>query len=249
MNYYDWQLVKDHYYLGTRNGGPSKTLTNNVVVIHILLNDLISNWMFPMHVSEYQTASSLMALNLTLNAKIHNAPLAVQNTYCQATLPLVIDATGSWVPLLFNSLGFASAEAMQRKYEAEFNCEEAPIIIAVNRPMRSYAMMNNARSVFRANDEWSVVFRQNYGTFDMNVLTHELLHQFGAVDYYYPDVTIQAAQRYFPQSVMLSGTEIDDLTRYLIGWTSDLSDAAISFLKETSSVNDLTIALAKARGV
>ena len=97
MNYYDWQLVKDHYYLGTRNGGPSKTLTNNVVVIHILLNDLISNWMFPMHVSEYQTASSLMALNLTLNAKIHNAPLAVQNTYCQATLPLVIDATGSWV--------------------------------------------------------------------------------------------------------------------------------------------------------
>lgn len=53
-------------------------------------------------------------------------------------------------------------------------------------------------------------------------IEHELLHLFGALDFYYPDRLFQLASKYFPNSIMSSGgpfcNQVDDLTRYLIGW-------------------------------
>lgn len=44
---------------------------------------------------------------------------------------------------------------------------------------------------------------------------------------------------------MLHGLEIDDLTRYIIGWDKKLSDKAKQFLNETSGVTEKEIAEAR----
>lgn len=245
----DGYLIRNHYYLGTRNAGPSRKLTGKIAIIHILLNDPMSSWVYPGHVTEYEKAVTSMSAKLMAAAALAGTRITIQSVYCQANLPMIADASGNWVSLLFRSLGYADAGEMQRAYELKTGCDEAPIMIALNRPMRSFAAIRNDRSLARG-DEFSVVFRHTLGTFDPIVLGHELLHQFGAVDYYYPDITVQAARRYFPRSIMFeNGPEVDDLTRYLIGWKDTLTPTAMAFLRDTASVNDAVILAAKLRGV
>ena len=249
MDYSDWVLIRNHYYLGAKNSGASRTLSGDVKVLHILINDMASNWMYPAHIAEYQQAAAMMDLVLNTTAMMHGHRLSVQSVFCQAYLPMVADQTGMWVPYAFSALGFPSSSAMQSFYESQFGCQEAPIIFAFNRPMRSFAGLNNDRSFFRQ-EEFSAVFRQPTGMFDSKVLIHELLHQFGAADYYYPQVTVDAAYRHFPTSIMFQGGDvIDDLTRYLIGWTDELTPTAVAFLKETMSVDDAMLMQARMRGV
>ena len=65
-------------------------------------------------------------------------------------------------------------------------------------------------------------------------LIHELMHQFGAMDYYTPAFVEEAAKKYLPHSIMNDGSEIDALTRYVIGWDDTLTPEAIAFLKATA---------------
>lgn len=250
MDYNDWQAIKNHYYLGSRNSGPSKALRGDVVVINILVNDYMSNWMYPAHVMEYQNAFNAMSVTLMSAAAASGASLTVRSVFYQVNLPAVADAGCSWLPNVFQSLGYANTDDMQRRHEQAYSCDETPIIIGFNRPMRSFAIADNAKNIIRFSDETSVVFRHLHGFFDPTVFEHELLHQFGAVDYYYPDSTVRAAQKYFPASIMYQGgPEIDDLTRYLIGWTDELTPKAIAFLKETSDVDELALMRARMRGI
>ena len=249
MTPYEWNMIRNNYYLGMRDTGASRKLTGNVVVIHVLVNDMMSNWMYPIHVSEYQMAAAQM--EMTFSNASYGSPHRpyMRSVYLQINLPMVADQSGMWINYAFASLGFPNAAAMQYYYESMYNCDEAPIIFAFNRPMRSFASANNDRSYFRQ-DEFSAVFRHTSYAFESRVLVHELLHQFGAIDYYYPQITVYAAQRYFPNSIMYTtGNEIDDLTRYLIGWTNELSDKAVAFLRDTMSVNDAVMAEARMRGV
>ena len=250
MNYTDWLQIQNHYYLGTRNVGPSRALKGRVVIIHVLVNDMMSNWMYPMYVAEYQNACNEMASKLMREAAASGTSLFIQSAFCQVNLPMYVDMNNTnWLPFLFGSMGHANASSMQRQYEAMYGCDEAPIIFALNRPMRSFASLDNERSFMRM-DEFSVVFRHQTGFFDSGVITHELLHQFGAVDYYYPQVTVNAANCYFPDSIMFrGGPAIDDLTRYLIGWTDELTPTAIAFLQATSSVDDYMLMQARMRGI
>lgn len=249
MNSYDWFMIKDHYYLGARGSGPSRSLSGNVVVIHVMINDMISNWMFPMNVCEYQLAASMMDSSLNQGAAQCGHSLQVTSVFCQVTLPVVVDQSCNWVPMAFSAMGFDSAASMQTYYERQYGCSEAPIIFALNRPMRSFASLNNEKGFFRQ-DEFSAVFRHTSGMFESRVLIHELLHQFGAADYYYPQVTVNAAYKYFPSSIMFrEGNDIDELTRYLIGWTNELSPRSVAFLKETCAVNEAELIRARMNGV
>ena len=64
-------------------------------------------------------------------------------------------------------------------------------------------------------------------------IEHELLHQFGAVDLYYPKEVVEIAKLFLPKSIMNDGYEIDPLTEYLIGWKESLSYNAALFLART----------------
>lgn len=68
---------------------------------------------------------------------------------------------------------------------------------------------------------------------------HEMLHLFGAKDFYYHDAYKTAARTYFPESIMLAtneGNTVDGLTAYLIGWTDELTGDAAAFVNDTKHV-------------
>lgn len=73
-----------------------------------------------------------------------------------------------------------------------------------------------------------------------SALMHEILHLFGAVDFYIPYKVEAAAKRYFPDSVMLDGANlgIDPLTQYLVGWRDDLTPEAQAMLDATRDVTE-----------
>ena len=95
-----------------------------------------------------------------------------------------------------------------------------------------FAMKNEGRDFASSSSGDDVEFLFVYGA-RCDALMHETLHLFGAKDYYYPERIAQTARRLFPNSVMLSSklSEIDSLTRYLIGWTNTLTDAAREMLQ------------------
>ena len=110
MNYMDQMLVNNHYYTGTRNTGVSGMLKGNVVIIHILVNDMASNWMYPMHVTEYQSMANQAASRLMLEAMMCGTLLTIHNVYLQAMIPGVVDMSNpNLITYIFNSLGFMNA--------------------------------------------------------------------------------------------------------------------------------------------
>jgi hypothetical protein len=71
---------------------------------------------------------------------------------------------------------------------------------------------------------------------DTSALKHELLHLFGATDFYYHDTVEQAADRYLGDSIMASAdafAPVDDMTAYLIGWTEEIDATAALILEKT----------------
>ena len=82
-----------------------------------------------------------------------------------------------------------------------------------------------------------VSYQNSFGELDVvHTLVHELLHQFGAIDLYYPDEITVAGEKFLGRSIMNCGMDIDDLTRVLIGWRTTLTDNAINFLEATKGV-------------
>lgn len=84
-------------------------------------------------------------------------------------------------------------------------------------------------NTLRNKDEFSVLCSQS----SPNTILHEFLHQFGAIDLYFPPDTIASARRNFGDTVMIHGSYIDPLTCYLIGWKRDFSKEVIAFLEDT----------------
>ena len=86
-----------------------------------------------------------------------------------------------------------------------------------------------------SNVEWITMFHKS----GYNGFQHELLHVFGAKDFYYPKEVEQWATKHFPESIMNSSDEeVDTLTAYLVGWTDTVADNAIAFLKDSIAITE-----------
>ena len=130
-----------------------------------------------------------------------------------------------------NSAGFTGnildlAETLQ----AQTYTEKVPVIVAFNKWGRSFASALTSEST---QVERCYIFD------DTSALKHELLHLFGATDFYYHDTVEQAADRYLGDSIMASAdafAPVDDMTAYLIGWTDTLTDNAGTFMYAAGAV-------------
>ena len=90
-----------------------------------------------------------------------------------------------------------------------------------------------------------------YGTEDAQyALMHELLHLYGAWDYYLHPEVEAAARTICPDSLMIrsqAGSRVDSLTAYVIGWTDVLDADAEALLAATAHLteDDIWLALAE----
>ena len=106
-----------------------------------------------------------------------------------------------------------------------------PILFCLNTEGRCYASTGSAlpeHVIFYIDNEPSTV-------------RHELLHLYGAEDFYFHDGVKAAAQKHLPDSIMLSSgnpnAHVDSLTAYLVGWTDQPDAVATAFLDEIATLS------------
>lgn len=224
-----WEF-EGHCLLRNKNQGVTKVLRDDVIVIVFYINDTESCWT-DADIAQYRAEHDIAMKRLMADASKRGVPLKIRTASCQLNVPCVCgNESCDWIKTAISLYRKGSAGEYQEYYEEKYDCDEAPIIFALNKNLRSFA--STAEERYPTWDEYSVVGR-DYCGFTSFTIEHELLHQFGAVDLYYPKEVIEIAKLFLPQSIMNDGYEIDPLTEYLIGWKENLGYNAALFLART----------------
>lgn len=234
--------IKNVFALRGKNVGCSVKLRGRVVLIAFLINDGGSRWD---RESEEVLVSSLkqVSANLMHTSGLNRDELDIAYAYCQVTVPYTVGKHNSsrFVQDVLRQFGYEDIQSYQKHYESKFHRDEACVSFVFNKSFRSYAVSVKAAEVTHregpGGNEYSIVaFNPKDPQKSQRTFIHELMHQFGAVDYYYPERLAIEAEHYFPGSIMNSGETIDDVTRYVIGWTDSLTPQAKAFLKAISKI-------------
>lgn len=134
-----------------------------------------------------------------------------------------------------SSLCYSSPEEMDSALKSELNVRQIAYLLVINKEGRSYKysyVTTESKKV-----EFCVFFddsiKQN-GTTCCSTIAHEILHLFGAEDYYDPYGNLpereKLAKELYPNDIMLSlpydvnDAEIGAYTAYSIGWTNTLPE-------------------------
>lgn len=250
----DLSDLTDIFALQGKNAGCSVKLRGKVVLITFLINDGDSHWNKEAEKSAVEMLRSA-CVRLMKDSGLNKQELQITYAYCQVSIPSVVTRknSGSCVVDVLRQFGYNTIQEYQKHYESKFSRNETAVTFLFNKSFRSYAQ-KVAKAPAEADyqnsysDEYSVVsFDPGNIPNSERTFLHELLHQFGAIDYYYPDVVKFKAEKILPNSIMNEGDMIDDLTRYIIGWDDTPSDAAIQFLDSIKFVTpeDVDFALKK----
>lgn len=219
------EIFKNHFIFNKKNQGASKALTGNVIAVVFYVNDATSKWT-ESAIAEYKVKIKKAYDKICLVARNNNVDLNIRTASCQINVPIECthNNTREWIRLALSGYSRDKASDYQSYFENKYNCDEAPVVFVFNKPFRAYAQSANEN--YPTRDEFSVLASSE----SEKTIIHELLHQFGAYDYYYPQIVYDAAKKYLPGSVMADGGDIDSLTQYLIGWKNTLGDNDALFL-------------------
>ena len=220
---------KNHAFLCHRNEGASLRLLGDVHILSVFVNDKESAWTAAAEKTYCQAVKTVIE-SLHTQAKKHGKRLSCCHSCFRMTVPHT--HTGNFYSYLPHYFHLKTVGEMQACYEKDLLCHEAPFLFVFNQRGRNYAYEDAKGDGFQT-DEYSVIYRP----FTPVGIMHELIHQFGGIDYYTPASVKVLAEKHMPYSVMLgNGWEIDDVTAYLIGWKNDLSPHALAFLSQASSL-------------
>lgn len=223
------RIYKDHYFISRRHVGSVKSLVGSVDVIVFFVNDSQSVWT-ERDKARYKASQKSAMKYILWKARERGINLQIRNAYVDATLRMVCtpDNYQTWSQAIISKYGSSDILAYQRKHEVVEQCTEAPILFVLNKPFRSSAFSVDWQS--RMFGELAIISSQ--GT--EHTIAHELLHQFGAMDLYYPPEVKNLVERMNYSSIMASHSmNIDDLTAYLIGWSEEIDDATVQLLEKT----------------
>lgn len=216
-----------------RLGGNCKTLEGDVAITVLFMDDWESSWTqekkdeFLSAVYDtcwdltYEAANWGKEVNFTVFSTQGYAEEIVEPQLAYLSFPQHVASAGysNYMPDFVDAL------------QAQTYTEKVPVIVAFNKTGRSYACPD-------ANDYDTV--EKCYIFDDTSALKHELLHLFGAADFYYHDYLDWSVGEYLGDSIMASSSEafspVDDMTAYLIGWTDTLTDNASSFVYAAGAV-------------
>lgn len=229
-------------FLKTKNKGDCRELKGNVVVTFILLDTPEGKWN-EADISQFKTVQDKATRSLNAEAAQNGVSLNVRLEYIPAAISSYVNHS-SYDESLSDALkaaGLPGKEDAIYHLKEKYGCDEAPIIFTLNFKDRSFASNQSADRGF----EFAIIFNEkNEGA----NYRHELLHIFGAQDFYYPDEVKKHAKDDFYDSVMLgmvTETVVDSFTQYLIGWDLQMDSEAQSFFDKIDHVSaeDISAAL------
>ncbi len=225
--------IKDHFFLCSRNLGPSRMLKGNVTVIVCFMKQQQFDFL------ECTKAGFLRELAtacewLTAQARRHGTNLNISYQQYTIDIPPGVNPQDGF-HLIKHVLGDAprTMDDLQSQFEKKLGVDETPFMLVFDKEDRSFARHQCLPD--RPSNEVSVIFKSVPLLYKWTTVAHELLHQFGAFDFYYPPAITEAATQYFKDSIMGIGKRdvLDDLTAYLVGIKDTFSRDTRCFLEKT----------------
>ena len=227
-----------HILLNWKDCGPCKRLTGDVEIAVILVslpdapwngpdgNALKENLRLAANAIEKEAAKHGVWLRLSIRCYTAKAARRVDNTEDSVT----------WAETVLDS--DSSLPAYNRD---AYSYDSRPVVFCLNTPGRAFARMWSTE----AKAEFAVLYGIDGAK---TTLSHELLHLYGARDYYLPRELKAAATEHCPDSVMLaSGMErpVDSMTAYIVGWTNVLDAQAKALMTAAEGLTEEDIRKAR----
>lgn len=227
-----------------RDEGSARQLRGLVCIEHIFVDDSTATWDLPHRLDVRDSFSKALAY-LRDTADGNDVSLDWRETHSSYATSEEVSAENldhAWTGAAV--LRSSSTEARLPRLEScpVRECDQRLAILHVMKPGRSYALPSIA---FRDEGVERVVMfmrRVEVSSLDERdvperasilvperpaAYVHELLHIFGAEDFYRPAAREREARRRYPAAVMLqshrplASLEISDYTAYYVGWSED----------------------------
>lgn len=232
------RIYKNHYFLGFRDMGNVKKLVGKVDVVVCFVNDKQSTWTAQAKQQYKQTQLEAMRY-IQRTAHSRGVNLQMRNAYIEATVPMTCgrDNYVEWSKAIVNQCGSPDLYSFQRSFKIKNKCDEAPILFVWNNKFRSSAYRTDWET--RLFGEMARISAPA----TVHTIVHELLHQFGAQDLYYPIELENLVKKLNYASVMATydSQYIDSLTSYLIGWSNEIDRSAVKILECTKHLTEASI--------
>lgn len=227
------EAYRSNPYTESIGDGSCETMSGTMLVYVIFLDDSISSW-DQAAMTKVETQLNGDILLLEKDAKSFGTDLDVSITYSSAAIDIPFDREdkdNAWLYAATESAGIASAVKKPTQLEIAFDVDNVPVVFVLNQEGRAFARSSSVGKGF----EYAVI----YGS-EPTAFRHELLHLFGAKDFYFPQETVAAVNKYLPGSIMMESATgiIDSLTAFLIGWTETLDANAEAFLQATNHYDE-----------
>lgn len=232
------EKYRNHVAFLALNQGCSLYCRGKIVLRVFFLDDSESSWTDEDR-ERFKTIVSSSASKILADAQCDKVAIQILASYADKRISCAVrpnENVRTWIDEIF---GTGEIVDNQNRFRMAIECDESPIVFAFNKDFRSCARTaEDKKNVGRNHPEWSMVsYQKSFGELDVvHTIVHELLHQFGAIDLYYPEEITVAGEKFLGKSIMNCGMDIDDLTRMLIGWRTDLTDNAINFLEATKGI-------------
>jgi len=240
MDYNVEKIFPNHFMLSYKNKGASKALVGEVGFYFFLISDLESKW-DTRSIKKFENSIVKAILLLEKQAKNYGIDLDIKYAKEVISIGEKIQRE-NWRTALYKAIGkysFKTVDEFQEYYEKKYKLNDSCVILVFNKDHRSYASV--ASSKRPKTTECSIIGKEKgfiTSAFSHTTIMHEILHQFGAQDYYYPASVQKNAQLYIKNSIMLWSDHetIDTLTAYLIGWTTHIDKTTERFLKSIYTI-------------
>ena len=220
----------EHFLMRAVNKDSCRKLVGDTAFFLTYVSDPEYSWTEDEIRKASQTCKASIKI-LKAAAKEDNVPMRcyVHDQRVSIRCPIHVKNSSEWRRQIALALGAPDMETLHARLQIKFGIQTIVYVFMTGKPGRAYALPVHTNSNYA---EGVVLFSR----FDS--ILHEVLHLFGAADYYYPERLAVLARRYFPDSIMLvsGGRDIDDVTRYLIGWHSQPTEKALAFLRESSGI-------------
>lgn len=217
----------NHLVFQAVDQGSCRDMTGEIVIQFVFVDGDDGVWP-ESAMAEYRKMMEDVSDYLVRQAGAYGKEMQISLRYAHTaeTMALDTDAVDAWADHVLANAGLPS-----RTDTSVYVQEGMPLIFLVNEGGRAFSCANAGETY----NDYLICFNTTVAA----SFPHELLHLYGAVDYYYPLAYREAAEKYFPDSIMLSVEEektVDHLTAWLIGWTDAPDADARAFLEETAHV-------------
>lgn len=237
----DYPEIRDHFFLGGRGVGACRALRGRIALLSVFLHRSESDFPDARKKEYFATARSVCSF-FEEQAAGYGASLTMTRYHFDVIVPADANPRDGYA-LVRGFFGAPTVREASMRYAARLGVDGCVLVLLFDGAGRSFGYRQ--LSPLDAREEVSVIFYDEKEKPARRVFTlsHEILHQYGAVDYYYPAAVREKAERYFKNSVMgIGDAVVDDLTAYLVGWRDKIAAATYWFLSDTAWMTQKTYA-------